>query len=105
MVFIETPIFTKIIGSLLDDAEYRAMQEALVIHPHKGAIIKHSGGLRKLRWGLDQRGKSGGIRIIYYWLAADDQIYMLYAFAKNSQENLTTKELDILRSLVEGWSR
>lgn len=105
MVFIETPIFTKIIGNLLNDVDYKSLQEALVIHPNKGTIIKHSGGLRKLRWGLDKRGKSGGVRIIYYWVAADEQIYMLYAFAKNSQENLSTKELDILRAVVAGWSK
>jgi len=50
------------------------------------------------------RGKSGGVRVIYYWMSADDQLYMLLAYAKNEQENLTDVQVSALRKIVERWS-
>ena len=61
MEFIETPIFTKAILELLTDEEYRALQLALLFRPENGALIKGSGGLRKLRWKRKGSGKRGGI--------------------------------------------
>ena len=104
MVIIETPIFTKTINSLMDDAEYKALQEALVNRPDMGALIRNRGGLRKARWLLEGRGKSSGARIIYYWMSPRDQIYMIYAFPKNERENLTDAQLKALRQIVERWS-
>ena len=66
MVIIETPIFTQMIKELMTDESYRELQEALIIRPNSGVLIKHSGGLRKIRWKLQGCGKSGGIRVIYY---------------------------------------
>ena len=79
MIIIETPIFTKLLTGLMSDDEYKDLQEALVTRPEMGALIKNSGGLRKLRWSLGGRGKSDGVRVIYYWMSADDQLYMLFA--------------------------
>ena len=104
MVIIETSIFTKQITALMDDADYRALQEALINRPEMGALIKQGGGLRKVRWSLEGRGKSGGVRIIYYWMTKNEQIYMLYAFPKNVQENLTDAQVKLLSQLVERWS-
>jgi hypothetical protein len=64
MVIIETSFFTKKIATLLDDEDYRALQNALVEKPNLGDIIQDSGGIRKIRWGASGRGKSGGGRII-----------------------------------------
>ena len=72
MVFIETSIFTRQVISLLNDDEYRELQIALSLHPEAGAIIPRSGGLRKIRWSMEGRGKRGGVRAIYYWVAAKD---------------------------------
>jgi mRNA-degrading endonuclease RelE of RelBE toxin-antitoxin system len=71
MVIIETPIFTRIIKEIMSDDEYRELQEALVNRPNSGDLIKKSGGLRKVRWKLQGRGKSGGIRVIYYWMVSE----------------------------------
>ena len=57
MIFIETPIFTKSITSLLSDEEYRAIQMDLILQPDKGALIKGSKGLRKLRCKSPGKGK------------------------------------------------
>jgi hypothetical protein len=104
MVIIETPIFTKLITGLMSDDEYKDLQEALVTRPEMGALIKNSGGLRKVRWSLEGRGKSGGVRVIYYWMSADEQLYMLLAYPKNEQENLTDAQVSVLRKIVERWS-
>ena len=62
-------------------------------------MVRGSGCLRKIRWAARGRGKSGGIRVIYY-LVADDEIYFLFAYAKNKQEDLDNVQLRILRNLV-----
>jgi len=101
MKIIETPIFTKKINSLLTDEEYRKLQNELVLNPEKGKIIRGSGGLRKIRYGVSGRGKSGGVRVIYYWIMKVDTILMLLIYPKNEQDNLTPSQLKILKSLVE----
>ncbi len=67
MEFIETPTFTRLITDLLTDNEYRLLQNILVEDPERGALIR-GGGIRKLRYALAGGGKSGGIRVIYYWV-------------------------------------
>ena len=101
MVIIETSVFTRQIQQLLTDEEYRALQAALVNHPNAGPIIPGSGGLRKARWSLQGRGKRGGIRVIYYWVIDQDRLLMLLAYAKSEQENLTPKQVRILKEIVE----
>jgi len=88
----------------MDGDEYLALQEALVNRPDSGAIIKNSGGSRKICWKLGDRGKRRGIRFIYYWMVSNEQIYMLYGYPKNKQENLTPQQLAMLKSIVERWS-
>lgn len=83
------------------DEDYREMQQALVRCPLVGNQIKKSGGLRKLRWKSGGKGKRGGSRIIYYWYKNDEIIYMLYAYQKNRQEDLTNDQLKILSKLVK----
>jgi hypothetical protein len=98
--FVETPVFTRQICSLLDDADYRQLQVTLALKPEAGDVIRGSGGLRKIRWTARGRGKRGGIRVIYY-LVADGEIYFLFAYAKTTQENIDSRQLRILRNLVE----
>jgi hypothetical protein len=98
--FIETPTFTRLIGKLMDDDEYSKLQLALVRRPDWGNIIASSGGIRKLRWAGSGRGKRGGIRVIYYWQTADDQIWLLVAYPKNEKEDLSAAEVKQLKQLV-----
>jgi len=101
MVVIETPTFTRQITELMPDDLYRELQEALCINPMLGALMPGSAGLRKVRWQLPGQGKRGGVRVIYYWYSPKVQIYMLLAYGKSEQENLTPKQLKILKALVE----
>jgi len=66
----------------------------------QGNIITGSGGLRKIRWGSKGKGKRGGCRIIYYWDNNNETFYMLLAYQKNMQEDLTPEQLKILSKLV-----
>ena len=101
MRFIETPVFTASLRRTLDDATYRALQLALLLRPEQGPVLVGSGGLRKLRWGTGDRGKRGGVRVIYYWDAPNETFYMLYLYAKNEQGDLTPAQLKLLRRIVE----
>ena len=101
MKIIETTMFTKKISSLLTQEEYRSLQNELILNPEKGKVIKGSGGLRKIRWAISGRGKSGGVRIIYYWIKSNEIILLLLVYPKNEQDNLTPSQLKILKSLVE----
>jgi hypothetical protein len=101
MEIIETPIFTRIIQSLIPDELYRELQKTLVLRPDAGNVITGSGGVRKLRWSIPGKGKRGGIRVIYYWYKSQRKILMLYAYSKSQQEDLTTEQLKALRNLLE----
>src|SRR5262245_17920955 len=100
MRFIETPVFTRVLEELLDDAAYQALQLALLLRPKVGRVIPRSGGLRKVRWSLPGQGKRAGIRVIYYWDEPSETFYLLYAFRKNEQEDLTAQQLRVLSRLV-----
>ncbi len=101
MQIIETSIFTRRVLELLSDDDYRELQSILIIRPDAGPVIPGSGGLRKLRWAANGRGKRGGARIIYYWVTLQDQLLMLYIYPKNEQDNLTPDQLKALKNIVE----
>lgn len=101
MVFVETSLFTRLLGDYLSDDEYRALQGFLVEQPDAGAIIRASGGVRKVRWRSSGEGKSGGVRVIYYWAKSEDQILMLTLFAKAEKENLSPADLKRILKLLE----
>jgi hypothetical protein len=77
------------------------LQVALSAPPDMGAIIPHSGGLRKIRWSMSERGKRGGVRAIYYWIVAEDQILMLFMYSKSENDDLTPQQLKVLKEIVE----
>ena len=87
----------------MDDDNYQDLQEALVIRPDSGDLIKGSGGLRKIRWNLKGTGKSGGVRVIYYWVVDDHHIRMLYVYSKGKQDNLAKDQIAQLKAIVERW--
>ena len=101
MVIIETSVFTRQVDTLLSDEVYRKLQAALVGKPTLGSLIRGSGGLRKVRWGLPGMGKRGGVRVIYYWAVNEEQLFMLLVYPKSERDDLTPTQLRILRKLVE----
>jgi hypothetical protein len=104
MRFVETPVFTTSLRRHLDDEQYRALQVSLALRPEQGALIPGGGGLRKLRWRAEGRGKRGGLRIIYYWAVADQVCIMIYVYAKNEQGDLTRAQVrELARLAREGF--
>ena len=99
MLFIETPYFTRFCDEHFADDDLRRLQQKLIGQPDAGDLIRGAKGLRKLRWLLPGRGKSGGARVIYFWRNAADQIYLLYAYAKNAQADLS----DAQRKMLVQW--
>lgn len=97
MEIAETSIFTKEITRILTDDEYKALQNFLVANPKGGDVIKGSGGLRKVRWKIKGRGKSGGIRNIYYYHEKESLLLMIYVYEKSKTEDLTPKQIALLR--------
>jgi len=98
VVFVETPVFTRRVQEHLSDDEYSLLQSFLAERPDAGKIIKHSGGIRKLRWAGSGRGKRGGLRVIYYWWVAKHRISMLTVYPKSERDDLTADQLKQLRN-------
>ena len=76
------------------------LEIALMLKPEAGALIPRGKGLRKLRRPLAGRGKSGGARVIYYYVSDDATIYLAFIYAKNRQPDLTKDQLATLAKLV-----
>ena len=101
--FVESPVYSEQIDDLLSVEDHRQLQLYLLEQPDRGDIIKGSGGLRKLRWAELGRGKRGGIRVIYY-LWRGDTAFMLFAYPKNQQEDLTPSQAKLLKNLIESYT-
>jgi mRNA-degrading endonuclease RelE of RelBE toxin-antitoxin system len=89
----------------LSDEEQGRLEAHLIDCPDAGDIIQGTGGIRKIRWGAKGKGKRGGVRIIYYWRISQRHIYMLNINGKNEASDLTEKEKDHLKKLVEAWKQ
>jgi mRNA-degrading endonuclease RelE of RelBE toxin-antitoxin system len=98
--FIETGVFTRRITDALSDDEYRLLQEALLRRPTQGDLIEGTGGVRKLRWKEQGRGKRGGLRVIYYWHVEREICLMLFLYRKSEQKDLTADQRRVLANVV-----
>jgi hypothetical protein len=101
MEFIETPTFTRMVSDLLSDEDFRALQNMLLADPARGDIIRGGGGIRKIRFAMPGRGKSGGVRVIYFWSKPKDRIYLLVIYPKSRKDDLSDQETAILREYVK----
>ncbi len=100
--FIESPLFERLVQDYLDDDSYGALQAWLAASPETGDLIPGSGGCRKLRWRTGDRGKRGGVRVIYYLKLRHGQIWLLTIYGKASVDNIPGHVLKALKeSLVD----
>ena len=101
-IFVELPSFMARWKSLgLDDADLLRLEIELLNNPKVGAVLQGTGGVRKVRFAFEDRGKSGSIRVIYIDFEIYEKIFLLTAYAKADQANLTKQERNDLRGLVE----
>ena len=102
---VSLPAYKRDIAKLLTRAERLALEEHLAVAPDAHPIIRETRGVRKATWGRGNVGKSDGIRVIYYHLVSRNAVYMLTAFAKTKQSDLSSAERKILRKLVDQIKR
>ena len=103
----ETEQFQRKVRRLLSNDEKIELIAYLSMQPNAGVIIQGTGGIRKLRWARGGRGKSGGVRVIYYFHSPEMPLYLLTLFARNERTNISMDEKNMLsgavKALVEYW--
>ncbi len=101
--FVEAPAFTRFRENYLDDDDYAELQQYMARNPEAGDIMPGAGGIRRLRWRDQRRGKGrrGGLRIIYYCFLSEQEMWLLALYDKNEAVDLTKKERDQLRRALE----
>ena len=100
--FIESAIFERVREVYLDDNEYAELQQFMMESPEAGALVRRSGGVRKLRWKRTGTGKRGGIRVIYFVRYQPNEFWMLTLYAKASQDKVPAQILKQLKEAFEG---
>ena len=103
LVFFETPLFTRLLKDYLNDESYRALQRVLLENPELGDVMPGTGGFRKVRWEDTRRGKGkrGGLRVIYYYLTADHQIWFFTLYDKDEATDLASGEKKALKKAIQ----
>ena len=100
--FVYTEPFRKCWKAMgLSEDDLKKLEEILLENPQLGDVIEGTGGARKIRIQIENRGKSGGGRVIYVDVFEKEKLYFLLAFAKNVQDNLTPDQKKQVRKLVE----
>ena len=101
MEFIEAIAFTKYVYDYLTEDEYLGLQGFLLKNPEAGKIVRGSGGVRKVRWAITGKGKSGGVRVIYYFKKQDDEIWLLTIYSKSEVESIPAHVLRQIAKEIE----
>ncbi len=100
--FVELPIFQKKWKALgLTDNDLRRLQEELLSDPKVGKVMQGTGGVRKMRFAFEYRGKSGSVRVIYVDFEVYEKIFLVTAYPKNEKDNLTKEERNELRQMIQ----
>jgi len=97
---VEMPEFQRRSDKLLSDEQRISIINYLAQHPASGDIMQGTGGIRKLRWSAQGRGKSGGVRIIYYYHNETMPLFLLTVFGKGEQSNLSKGERNLLAKIT-----
>jgi hypothetical protein len=102
-LFVELPPFERHRKNYLDDEALRGLQQELLANPHAGEVIQGTGGLRKMRFADEHRnkGKRGGVRIIYYWWLGGSQFWLFTLYNKDEISDLTEHERKLLANMLK----
>jgi mRNA-degrading endonuclease RelE of RelBE toxin-antitoxin system len=102
-VFVELPPFEHYRTEYLDDDAFRRLQRLLMLKPEAGALIPGTGGLRKLRFEDERRGrgKRGGLRVIYYWWDVGSQFWLFTVYDKDEMSDLTKAQRETLKQMIK----
>lgn len=97
---VELPEFLRKVGQLLKEEEKLSIINHLAAHPQSGDLMQGTGGIRKLRWSAQAKGKSGGVRVIYYYYNESIPLFLLTVFGKGEKANLSKAERNSLSKLT-----
>ncbi|MES2822949.1 MAG: toxin [Pseudomonadota bacterium] len=102
-IFVELPPFERYRKDYLDDDAFRALQRDMLRSPQSGDLIIGTGGLRKLRFSDERRGKGkrGGTRIIYYWWNGGSQFWLFTLYSKDEMSDLTDDQRKLLAQMLK----
>ena len=102
-VFVELPPFERYRADYLDDDAFLRLQQLLMLNPEVGALIPGTGGLRKLRFADErrQKGKRGGLRVIYYWWDAGLQFWLFTIYDKDEVSDLSPAQREMLKRRIK----
>ena len=100
-LFIELPAFERHRQDYLSDDSFRELQWMLMTNPEAGDMIEGTGGLRKIRFKDAKRnkGKRGGLRVIYYWWQKGTQFWLFTIYNKDEMDDLTPDQKKLLKEL------
>lgn len=98
---VELPEFIRRADKLLHDAEREELIRHLAASPKAGVLLEGTGGIRKLRWKREGTGKSGGVRVIYYFHNEQYPLFLMTLFGKSEKENISKAERNMLAKLAE----
>lgn len=101
LTIAELPEYIRRVEKLLSATERMDIVNYLAANPKVGDLMEGTGGIRKLRWGRGSQGKSGGVRVIYYFHSESMPLYLLTLFAKNERANISKAERNELAEVVE----
>ena len=101
LTVVESPIFQKLWPRYWDENERADFASFIAQNPEAGAVIRGSGGVRKVRWAREGAGKSGGVRIIYLARNEAGEVYLLTLYAKSESENISLITLKEIRRALE----
>ena len=104
----EMPEYVRRATKLLSESERSELIDHVAANPRAGDLVQGTGGIRKLRWARGGRGKSGGLRVIYYFHSEALPLYLLTMFGKGEKADLSQVERNELAKLVQvlkGYAR
>jgi hypothetical protein len=97
---VELTEYLRRVERLLSEQARIDIVASLAAHPKAGVIMPGTGGIRKLRWAREGRGKSSGVRVIHDYHDKHMPLYLLTILGKGERDNLTKAEQSALRRLV-----
>ena len=100
MTAVETEQFLKSSSALMTEQERIELVVFVASNPQSGDLMPGTGGVRKLRWGLQGRGKRGGARVIYYFHNERMPVLLLEAYGKNTKSDLSQAERNAIKKRI-----
>jgi hypothetical protein len=94
------PAYESQVSAFLSEEEQIAMEFFIACAPESHPVIPGTGGFRKARWARTGKGKSGGFRVIYFFVAPPGRIYLAAIYAKSQKDTLSASDQSVLAKLA-----